>query len=101
MEMKSLKTILASTAITAVAAGALIAQVAAPVHPHRHGFGQKMAANLGLTDQQKTQAKAIFQDARTQAQPVRQALKQERQQIQAAIKAGKSPAEVQQMAQSE
>jgi Spy/CpxP family protein refolding chaperone len=99
--MKSLKTILASTAITAVAAGALLAQSATTFHPHRHAFGQKMATALGLTDQQKSQAKTIFQDARTQSQPVREALKQERQQIQAAIKSGKSPSEVQQMAQSE
>lgn len=103
--MKSLKTVLTTIAITAFAGGALIAQQATTGpngHFHRHGaWAAKVSSYLNLTDQQQQQAKAIFQEAKTSAQPVRQQLKQERQAIRAAIQAGKSPSEVQQMAQSE
>ena len=99
-----LKPIIATLAICTVAAGGLLlAQTAAPTpaRPHHGQFGSHISAALGLTDQQKAQAKTIFADAHTAAQSVRQALKQERQQVEAAIQAGKPPAEVQQIAQSE
>lgn len=99
-----LKPIFATIAISAVAAGGLLLAQTATPNPvrarHAHRMAQ-MAATLGLTDQQKAQAKSIFQDARTQAQPVMQVLKQDRQQIRAAIQAGKSAQEIQQIAQSE
>ena len=47
-----------------------------------------MIGYLGLTDQQQTQAKAIFSSARESAQPLRQQLKQVRADLRAAIQAG-------------
>jgi len=96
--MSSLKTkILTLTTAATLTAGALLAAV-----PHNnHNHLQKMAAQLGLTDAQQAQAKAIFQGARAAAKPVRQQLHQERQALQAAIQAGKSDQEIQQMASAE
>lgn len=51
------------------------------------GFGRFMSAYLNLTPQQKTEAKAIFNDARQQSEPVRQQLTQTRESLRAAIKA--------------
>jgi protein CpxP len=94
--MSSLRTkILTLTTAATLTAGALLAAV-----PHTNHM-QKMAAQLGLTDTQQAQAKAIFQGAHQAAKPVRQQLRQERQAIQAAIQAGKSDQEIQQMASAE
>lgn len=48
-------------------------------------FGRFMAAYLNLTPQQRTQDRAIFQDAHQQAQQVRQQLMQTRHSLRAAI----------------
>jgi Spy/CpxP family protein refolding chaperone len=51
------------------------------------GFGRFMSAYLNLTSQQRTQAKAIFEDSRQQSEPVRQQLMQTRDSLRAAIQA--------------
>lgn len=99
--MKPLKTLLTTVTLSAVAAGALLVAQTAPAHHGAHKWGAKMAATLNLTDQQKAQAKSIFGEARMEAKPVRQSLKQERLAIRQAVQAGKSPADIQAMAQSE
>jgi Spy/CpxP family protein refolding chaperone len=54
----------------------------------RGGFmRQRLARGLNLTDAQKEQAKAIFQQARESAKPTAEQLKQNHQAMQAAIKA--------------
>jgi Spy/CpxP family protein refolding chaperone len=58
-----------------------------------------MANYLELTDAQKEQAKAIFQDARAQSKPVADQLRQLRQGAKAAVKEGRSEAELEQIAQ--
>jgi Spy/CpxP family protein refolding chaperone len=63
----------------------------------QHRF-QRMAQALNLTDAQKEQAKAAFQQARQDAQPIRAQLKQNRQSIADAVKAGKSEAEIRELA---
>ena len=100
--MKFLKNkLIIVTTAAALGVGGLIA-AAETGHMGRHGrFGARMASELGLTDAQKAQAKTIFQNARQSAMPVRQQLRQERQAVQAAIQAGKSDAEIQQLAQAE
>ena len=78
----------------ALAAGMAFAQAPAtpakPVKPgmmaRRNGIRPRMMRNLNLTDAQKQQAKAIFQEARQTAKPVRDQLKQNRQAMAAAIK---------------
>ena len=72
--MSSLKTkILTLTTAAILTAGALLAAV--PHNNHMNNHLQKMAAQLGLTDAQQAQAKAIFQGARQTAKPVRQQLR--------------------------
>ena len=85
----------------AAAALGIAGLVAAPAHMGRHGRMNAMMSQLGLTDAQKTQAEAIFQNARESSKPVVQQLRQERQAIQAAIKAGKSDQEIQELAKAE
>ncbi|MGE5570686.1 MAG: Spy/CpxP family protein refolding chaperone [Rhodospirillales bacterium] len=51
-------------------------------------LGQLMSGYLGLTEEQKTQIKAIHQNARTEAQPLQQQLRQNRKDLHAAIVAG-------------
>jgi len=101
--MKFLKNrLIIVTAAAALGVGGLIAAATETGHMGRHGrFGARMAAELGLTDAQKAQAKTIFQSARQSSMPVRQQLRVERQAVQAAIQAGKSDAEIQQLAQAE
>jgi len=79
----------------ALATGLALAQT--PAAPHtpaapKAGHGRqmmrhRMAKALGLTADQKQQAKAIFQQAKQEAQPVAQQLKQNRETLAAAIKA--------------
>lgn len=57
----------------------------------------RIAQTLNLTDAQKQQARAIFQQARQSAQPVRQELRQKREALTAGAKEGKSDAEVQKL----
>jgi Spy/CpxP family protein refolding chaperone len=79
-------------AVAALGTASLFAQTPPPArHFQRHGqFATAMAAQLNLTDAQKSQMKSIFDEARQSSQPVRQQLKQTRESLQAAIKAGNS-----------
>ncbi len=80
----------------ALAAGMIFAQ-SAPAQPPKgtgttHVSRQAMARHrmmqaLNLTDAQRQQAKAIFQQAKQSAQPVVQQLKENREAIAAAVKA--------------
>jgi Spy/CpxP family protein refolding chaperone len=94
--------------VAALACGAMFAQTPAapdngqpPAH-HRqggrgHGF-ERLATRLNLTDAQKQQAKSIFDAARETSKPIAQQLRQQRQALQEAAKAGKSDAEIDQLA---
>ncbi len=85
--------------VAALAAGMAMAQApAAPADPaqpragrawgaHSGAFRQRMAQALNLSDAQKEQAKAIFQQAKQNAQPLAQQLKQNREALAAAVKA--------------
>jgi protein CpxP len=95
--MKPMKSILTAIGVAGLAAGMAFAQApqGAPAagHPHRmearHAMRRKMMIGyLGLTDQQQTQAKAIFSSAHESAQPLRQQLKEVRTELRAAIQAG-------------
>ncbi len=57
-------------------------------HRGRHHFFKKMARELGLTDQQKSQAKELFQANRTQNKPLREALMSARQQLRTLVQSG-------------
>ncbi len=95
------KHVLKLATVAALAAGMVLAQTPAPApQPGRgmagmgmRGMGmrgmihQRMMQNLNLTDAQKEQAKAIFQEARQNAQPIREQLQQNRQALAAAVKA--------------
>jgi len=79
-----------------LAAGMIFAQAQTPAQPAnppagRHGFTARHRANLAqklnLTDAQKQQAKAIFQQTRQSTQALRQQLKDNHQALAAAIKA--------------
>lgn len=82
-------------AIPVMAGGLLFAQAPAPAPAPAPGAHQNWRANraermaqfLNLTDAQKEQAKAVFQDARQQAASTHQQLKQTRQTLVQAIKA--------------
>ena len=54
----------------------------------RGHFGQRMAAQLGLTDQQKTQIQQILQGEKSKTQPLRDQLRSEHQQMAALTKGG-------------
>ena len=94
--MKPMKSILTAIGVAGMAAGMAFAQApqgAADGQAHRtegrHAMRRKMMMGyLGLTDQQQTQAKAIFSSAHDSAQPLRQQLKQVRADLRAAIEAG-------------
>jgi len=90
--------------VAAIAAGMAIAQTAtpAPAQPpaqsatpakpgvahrqYRQEFRQRMMNELNLTPEQRTQAKAIFQQARQTAQPFTQELRQNREAMELAVK---------------
>lgn len=83
------KRFLAWTAVGALSAASLFAQAA----PARHrGPGARrmrvLATVLNLTPDQRTQAKAIFQESNQAVKPVRQQLHQDRAALQSAVKAG-------------
>jgi Spy/CpxP family protein refolding chaperone len=92
--------------VAALATGMVWAQDApattqAPEQPQvqmgRRGRGNMMgrfAADLNLTDAQKTQAAQIFQDARRQTRPLAQELRQDRQDLAAAVKSGGTPDQI-------
>jgi protein CpxP len=75
--------------VTALATGMALAQATAPAPAPQRAPGmvrQRMMQALNLTDDQKAQAKSIFQQARQSAQPVREQLKQNREALAAAVK---------------
>ena len=94
-------------AVTALAAGTVLAQAPATPAPQTGGNARvvrpraalrhRLMTALNLTDAQKQQAKAIFQDVRQQAQPIAAQLKQNRQALTAAVKADNT-AEIQTLA---
>lgn len=91
-----------------LASGILLAQTpapAAPVHPpvqHRqwhHGqMFDRMAAKLNLTEDQRTQAKSIWQSARESSRPLAQQLRQAHVALRNAARTGKPNAEIDQLA---
>jgi Spy/CpxP family protein refolding chaperone len=58
----------------------------------------RVAQALNLTDAQKQQAQAIFQQAQLSGQPIRQELKQNREKLSAAAKMSNSEADIQKLA---
>jgi len=103
--MKSTLTRFATMA--AVVAGMAFAQAPAPSNPpqppaqHRQwNRGQqfeRMSTRLNLTDDQKQQARSIWQAARESSRPVAQQLRQSRQALRDAAKSGKPDAEIDQL----
>jgi Spy/CpxP family protein refolding chaperone len=93
--------LVAFTAITAFSAAGLFAQAQLS---HRHGQGehrfQHTMAALNLTDAQKAQAKAAFQEARQSSQPIRRQLMETRKSLQAAVEAGNQE-QIQQLSATE
>ena len=77
-------------------AGAVFAQTPAPHAKGNHL--QFLATYLDLTDAQKTAAQQIFSDAKAQSDPISAQLRQGHQDLAAAVKAGKSDAELTQLA---
>jgi protein CpxP len=90
----------------ALAAGLAMAQTQAPApqqpaegrqrakagfarHKGRH-FG-RLAAQLNLTEQQRTQMRSIMQQARTEAAPIREQLRTNHRQLAEAVKSGNQP----------
>ena len=51
-------------------------------------FFKKMAKELGLTDQQKTRAKALFETSRAQHKPLLDTMRTEKRQLQALVHSG-------------
>lgn len=106
MKRTSLK--LAAAAV--LAAGMIFAQgTSTPVQPGtngaqagQHGHARprmrQLWQSLNLTDTQKQQAKAIFQQAHQTAQPIRQQLQQNRQALRDAVKTSKGNEAIQQLA---
>lgn len=100
-------------AVAALAGGMAFAQTQtnnsqpAPAEIHQgHRAGargrlQQLAQSLNLTDSQKQEARTIFQQARKSARPVRQELRQSREALSAAAKAGKTNADIEQLAGNE
>lgn len=97
----------AAATVATVALTAAFAFAQNPHHAARAGAGRqamlergfaRMAQHLGLTDTQKEQAKAVFEQARQQAEPLRVQMKQNREAIAQAVKAGKPDAELQSLA---
>jgi Spy/CpxP family protein refolding chaperone len=62
------------------------------------GMREFLATYLDLTDAQKAQGKAIFENSRTAAQPVVEKLKAGHEEMAAAVKSGASDAELQAIA---
>ena len=93
------KSIFTTAAAALVAGGILLAQ-----GPHAGGPGGHqnfLATYLNLTDAQKAQLKTISDNAKQTSEPLRQTLKQQEQAVEDAIKAGKSPTEIEQLANAE
>jgi Spy/CpxP family protein refolding chaperone len=97
---------------TVLAAGMIFAQTQTATTPepgapagharfHRGMMMARLANKLNLTDAQRGQAKAIFQDLRTQAQPIRAQLRQGRQALMNAAESGQSTDQINQLAQAQ
>jgi Spy/CpxP family protein refolding chaperone len=96
--------------MAALASGMMFAQApASPAQPQspaerrqqfRGRMFDRMAARLNLTDDQKQQAQSIMKSARESAQPIAQQIKQNRLALRDAVKAGKSDADIDQLATS-
>ena len=96
--------------MAALASGMMFAQAPAPPaqpesppqrwQQRRGQMFDRMATRLNLTDDQKQQARSIMQSARESAQPITQQLKQNRQALRDAVKAGKTDADIDQLAAS-
>ena len=96
--------------MAALASGMVFAQSPAPSNPaqppaqHRQwNRGQRferMATRLNLTDDQKQQARSIWQAARASSRPLAQQLREGRQAVRDAVKAGKSGADLDQLTAS-
>lgn len=78
--------------------GLVVAQVQTTHADGMQRHLQFVATFLNLTDAQKQAAQAILQDAKTQAEPIAAQLKTGHEEMGAAIKAGKSDAELTQIA---
>jgi protein CpxP len=92
MNRKSILALVAALAIAALGATALAQNNFGQGAKHgefRGGhFGQRMAAELGLTEQQQTQIKQILQNEKTNVQPLRDQLRSAHQQMLAATRGG-------------
>jgi Spy/CpxP family protein refolding chaperone len=93
------------TALTAALSGGILMAKQETTSPHR-GFerGARMehlSAALNLTDQQKQQAKQIFQSERESTRAIRRQLMEERKAVRSAIQAGKPASEVEALAKNE
>lgn len=90
------------TLITAsLAATGLVAKETAPGQHRTWNRMDRVSSMLNLTDQQKTQAKAIFTQEREAAKPERAQLRAERKAVQTAIQDRKPDAEIRQLAKNE
>ena len=89
------------TAVAALgAAGLFAAETSQARQWHGHGRAGHFMSELNLTDDQKAQAKSIFQSARQSGQPIRQQLMETRKSLRAAIKANDT-AQIQQLSATE
>ena len=99
------RNILSFAGAALLATGMIYAQAtpgATPGSQHRPFMARRaahMASQLGLTDAQKDQAKALFAQARQSAQPLRAQLHENRQALAAAVKAG-NDADIQRLSQT-
>lgn len=101
MRRNILQLLAIGTAVAGMALAQAPATPAAPAAPavrqHRAAMRQRMIQRLNLTDAQKQQAKAIFQQTRQSTEAVRQQLKSNRQALAAAVKAN-NQAQIDQLA---
>jgi periplasmic protein CpxP/Spy len=103
MKLQFMKFATAAALATGLAFAQAPAPGASPNPPaaHRNFARQRfdrLAQKLNLTDSQKQQAKAIFQNARMTSKPIREQLKENRQALRAAAQAANKDATIQQLA---
>jgi Spy/CpxP family protein refolding chaperone len=79
-------------------AGLLMAQVRGNFSGRPEAMREFIAVFLGLTDAQKEQGKAIFENSRTAAQPIVEQLKAGHDEMAAAVKRGATDTELQAIA---
>jgi Spy/CpxP family protein refolding chaperone len=78
--------------------GAARAQEGGPCMMGSHLDLDHVAQALNLTDSQKAQARAIFQEVQQSSQPIRQELRQNREELAAAAKLSNSEGDIQKLA---